>query len=65
MMAKSTIGNSRAVFHFELALEGRTIEIELAGSKRYTLDLIEPSEETISEMISFILLKLASSIFGL
>ena len=65
--------NEGTVFHqklkgripFELAFEGSEIEIEIAGSKRFGIDMDNPSEAVVSEMISFVLLKLASSIFGL
>ena len=62
-----------AIFHrklkgripFKLALEGNVIEVEIAGSRRFDIDRNNPDESVISEMISFALLKLASSIFGL
>ena len=50
---------------FQAALEGSIIEVEIAGSRRFVLDRDNPSESAISEMISFILMKFASSLFGL
>lgn len=65
--------NDGTIFHrnlkgripFELAFDGSGIEVEIAGSRRFEIDISDPSESVISEMISFVLLKLASSIFGL